>query len=138
VADILDALPAVIGYKSPMFRIALLALLIGCGPSDRERDCAEVRNRLGGPFAIPESEPSGVGIFDPGPLEELARFEFRDPIVRKTVLDVHENRWELFAPQPPKKSKAALERLNNLCELWRGPDIQVSADQPPRRYRKQP
>jgi hypothetical protein len=94
-----------------MIRIALLAALVGCGPSDRERDCAEVR-------AIIAARPEGH-------YAKLRGLHYRDGTVRDAVFAATERGSKAPLILGTNVSAVDLQgpadRLRDLCHLLSRP-----------------
>lgn len=113
----------------------VVAVAAGCGPSDRERDCAEVRAILDAPNPTdpprrywdysPAHRGSGA-IFDPSPYERLRKKHFRDPAVKSAVRAfVDENGWTFYTPYSAKaETSSSKARLAEICGL---PQVTVEA-----------
>lgn len=117
-----------LAYRDPVLRAAALDPEVTydkldqlCTPAatGRERDCAEVRRVLTQPFAVPR--PSGsdeAAIFDPGLLDQLARFPFSTPEVRDAVLALNRAAPAMFySGSQTQPDMSPLERVTTLCHV---------------------
>lgn len=83
----------------------------------RERDCAEVRSILAGPFALPErGVHDQIAIFDPGPLQALKAHTYHDPEVRDAALAVARDAPGLFSAKMSDADWSSIDRLTKLCK----------------------
>lgn len=115
-------------YRDPSIRAAALDPDVTydkldqlCTPAagGRERDCAEVRRVLAQPFAVPRPSGSGeAAIFDPGLLDQLARFPFSTPEVRDAVLALNRAAPAIFySGSQTQPDLSPLERITTLCRV---------------------
>jgi hypothetical protein len=106
------------------------AVLVGCGPSDRARDCAEVRAILEAPnptdvprryWSYDPAKQGSAAIFDPSPYERLKKLDYRDAEVRKAVLAyVSDTGWTFYTPYSAEAdTSSSREQLAKLCGLPR-------------------
>ena len=112
------------------FAILVAVLVAGCGPSDRERDCAEVRKILTAPNPTDmprrywdyEPKAGEAAILDMSPYDKLRKLEFRDPAVRDAVKAyVTDTGWTFYTPYSAEaeasSSKATLAKLCGLPQI---------------------
>lgn len=94
------------------------------GATPRERDCAEVRARIG-LFDIVPDRAKGGGIRDEGAMKELAARTYADASVKDAVVAlVRESGAAFFTPADSpeataadSKARAAYDAVAKLCEL---------------------
>jgi hypothetical protein len=108
-----------------MIRIAplLTIIVVGCGPSDRDLDCAEVHKILAEAAEnMPRLKRDGSWtprLRDEQPMQLLRDKKYRDPEIGDAVRAmVDETGWQFYTPyaadgQPPR----ATARVAELCEL---------------------
>jgi hypothetical protein len=119
----------------PGLVVMVVAVAAGCGPSDRERDCAEVRAILQArdptdpPRRYWDYSPGHRGsdaIFDASPYERLRQTHFRDPAVQSAVRAfVDETGWTFYTPYSVEaETSGSKARLAKLCGL---PQVTVQA-----------
>lgn len=86
-------------------------LLVGCGPSDRERDCAEVR--------------AVIAAHDDGHFAELRKLPYADREVRDAVMAVINSNGEgprvLGSRVTADDLVGPMDRLRDLCKLTSRP-----------------
>lgn len=108
-------------------RIALSGVLLAaCGPSDRERDCADVHAILEPAPPAPRrtwSYDRSVAIRDEAPFERLRKMQYRDPAVRDAVLAMtSESGIQSYTPYRVESAPpTAADRLGDLCGFPRAP-----------------
>lgn len=102
--------------------IFVALLLLGC-ETDRERDCATVRELLAPPQAPPRRHYDYEAEQTPTlpPFEQLRRATFKDDEVRAAVEAVlAETHWEFYSPYQVKNvPPSPADRLAELCGLPR-------------------
>jgi pyridoxine/pyridoxamine 5'-phosphate oxidase len=97
---------------------------VAAAGTPRERDCAEVRARIG-LFDIVPDRARGAGIRDEGSMKELAARTYEDPAVKTAVIElVRESGAAFYTPADSpeaaaldKKALAAHDALAKLCGL---------------------
>ncbi|HEY5927769.1 MAG TPA: hypothetical protein VIV11_39055 [Kofleriaceae bacterium] len=109
----------------------LLLSVIACGPSDRERDCAEVRKILAGPapgemprryWKYDPDKRDAAALLDMAPLDRLRKLDYRDAEVRDAVnAYVSDTGWTFYTPYSTEaettSSRATLAKLCNLPQI---------------------
>lgn len=107
---------------------AMVVLFVGCGPTDRERDCAKVRAILEAPnptdpprryWDYSRPQRGSAAIFDPSPYTRLREQHFRDPEVQSAVRAfVDETGWTFYTPYSAEaETSSSKARLGKLCGL---------------------
>ncbi len=95
-------------------------LLAACGPSDRERDCADVRAIFEPAPPLPRRNydyDQSVAIRDEAPFNRLREMHYRDPEVRDAVLAMtSESGLQFYSPYRVESAEpTAADRLAKLC-----------------------
>lgn len=108
--------------------VMVVAVAGGCGPSDRDRDCAEVRAILEAPnptdpprryWDYSPAQRGSAAIFEASPYERLRKKHFRDREVQAAVRAfVDENGWTFYTPYSTEaETSGSKARLAELCGL---------------------
>jgi hypothetical protein len=104
-------------------RALVLVAAIGCGPSDRDLDCAEVHKILAEAAEnMPQLKRDGSWtprIRDEQPMQQLRAKKYRDPEIGEAVREmIDETGWQFYTPYASEGQPArATARVAELCEL---------------------
>jgi hypothetical protein len=104
-------------------RVLVLVAAMGCGPSDRDLDCAEVHKILAeGAQNMPRLRRDGSWtprLRDEQPMHLLREKKYRDPEIGDAVREmVNETGWQFYAPYATDGQPArATARVAELCDL---------------------
>jgi heme/copper-type cytochrome/quinol oxidase subunit 1 len=102
-----------------MRRLLLAVLLLAGCKSDRERDCAQVRDILGDggmPRRYYDYSDKNAVIVDMQPYERLKHATWRTTEIREAATAAFDSGWTMYTPYSADAT-SGLDKLRALCKL---------------------